>query len=134
MKKLTIKVDIMNKKINAICFVLLLFFLISAVSAVDDKNETLQQIQPDSQEELCTIDSDNLDELKATSTEKQPTSGAVKEKVSISAPNVKMYYKDGSKFKVTLKDSKKKAIKNVKIKISINGVDYNKVTDSKGTA
>ena len=127
----------MNKKINAICFVFILFFLISVVSAADNENETLQQIQPDSQDDLCTISADNLDELKSTNSETQltsGTSGATKQNVTLIAPNVKMYYKDGSKFKVTLKDSNKKAIKNAKIKIAINGVTYNKVTDSKGTA
>lgn len=127
----------MNKKINAICFVFLLIFLISAVSAADNENKTLQQTQLDSQENLCTVNAENLDELKATNTQPQLTSSAskvTKEKVTLSAPNVKMYYKDGSKFKVTLKDSKKKAIKNAKIKIVINGVTYNKATDSKGIA
>lgn len=127
----------MNKRINTICFIFLLIFLVSTVSAADNENETLQQTQQDSQEDLCTISVDNLDELKATNTEKQQTSSAseaTKEKVKLTAPNVKMYYKDGSKFKVGLKDSNKKAIKNAKIKISINGATYNKVTDSKGIA
>ena len=126
----------MNKNINTICFIFLLLFLISAVSAADNENETLHQIQEDSHEELCSISAKNLDEIKATNTEKQLITGTptvTKEKITLSAPNVKMYYKDGSKFKVTLKDSKKKAIKNAKLKITINGVTYNKVTDSKGT-
>lgn len=137
-KKLTIKVDIMNKKITTICFVFLFFFLVSAVCAANNENETLKQTQyADYQDTLSAINEGHLDELQATSTEKQPTSSATKltkEKVTISAPNVKMYYKDGSKFKVTLKDSKKKPVKNAKIKISINGATYNKFTDSKGTA
>ena len=45
----------MNKKINTICFIFLLLFLISAVQAADNENETLQQIQPDSHEDLSTI-------------------------------------------------------------------------------
>ncbi|MBQ6629258.1 MAG: hypothetical protein IJH65_10650 [Methanobrevibacter sp.] len=126
----------MNKKINTICFIFLLLFLVSAVSAADNENETLQQAEQDSQQDLYAISADSLDELKADNSEKQTTPSTTevtKEKVRLSAPDVTMYYKDGSKFKVTLKDSKKKAIKNAKIKIAINGVTYNKVTDSKGT-
>lgn len=54
--------------------------------------------------------------------------------VNMKAPDVKMYFKDGSDFKVTLKDKNKKAIKNAKIKITIDGTTYTKKTDSKGVA
>ncbi len=91
----------MNTKINAICFIFILLFLISAVSATEDENETLQQIQPDSPKELSTLsisnnDMQNLEKLSATQT-------VEKKKVSLTAPDVKIYYKDGSKFTVTLK-------------------------------
>ena len=49
----------MNNKINTICFILLLLFLISAVSASDNGNETLQQIQPDPHKDLSTISVEN---------------------------------------------------------------------------
>ena len=118
----------MNAKINAICFVFVLLFLISAVSAADGENETLQQIQPDSQEDLSMSNSDvqNVEKLSATQT-------VEKKKVTLTAPNVKMHYKDGSKFTVTLK-YKKKAIGNAKIQISINGQTLTKTTDKTGKA
>ena len=43
-------------------------------------------------------------------------------------------YKDGSKFKATLKDQNKNAISKAKITITINGRSYEKTTDSKGVA
>ena len=45
----------MNMKINTICFILLFFFLICAVSATDNQNETLQQKQPEKNHDLCQI-------------------------------------------------------------------------------
>ena len=121
----------MNAKINTICFVFILLFLISAVSAADNENETLQQIQPDSQEDLTTLsvsnnDIEKVEKLSATQT-------VEKKKVTLSAPDVKMHYKDGSKFTVTLK-YKKQVIGNAKIQIQINGQTFTKTTDKTGKA
>ena len=121
----------MNTKINTICFVFILLFLISAVSAADNENETLQQIQPDPHEDLTTLsvsnnDIENVEKLSATQT-------VEKKKVTLSAPDVKMHYKDGSKFTVTLK-YKKQAIGNAKIQIQINGQTFTKTTDKTGKA
>ena len=129
----------MNIKINTICFILLLLFLINAVNAVDSNDETLTNInQPI--ENICQVNPDKYDELIVKSENSNHLeSGAVKpsaapkQKVTIAAPNVKMYYKDGSKFTVCVK-SKNKAIKNAKIKITINGRTYSKTTDSNGKA
>lgn len=119
----------MNKEINAICFILLLLFLISAVSAADSENETLQQIQPDCKEDLGTI---NVENSEVQNLEKlSETQQAEKKKVTLKAPDVKMYYKDGSKFTATLK-YKKKAIGNAKIKIQINNKTFTKTTDKTG--
>lgn len=125
----------MNKKINAICFIFILVFLISAVSAADDENQTLQQIQPDPQEDSSTINVKSDDRLCAVqNVEKLSTTQTVeKKKVTISAPDVKMYYKDGSKFSVTLK-YKKKVIGNAKVHIKINGQTFTKTTDKTGKA
>lgn len=128
----------MNKKINIICFILLLFFLICSVSATDCENETLNTIeQSDPSQDLYQLSAENTDEkleLSNVNNEKlEATKTTVKkEKVTLNAPNVKMYYKDGTKFMVTLKDKNKKAINKAKIKISINGKTYNQVTDKKG--
>ena len=129
----------MNIKINTICFILLLLFLINAVNAVDSNNETLTNInQPI--ENICQVSPDKYDELIVKSENSNhlesgavKPSAATKQKVTIAAPNVKMHYKDGSKFTVCVKN-KNKAIKNAKIKITINGRTYSKTTDSNGKA
>jgi hypothetical protein len=137
----------MNIKINTLCFIFLLFLLIGVASATDTDNETLQQTIDDSS---CQIDHENHDSLMASSEncEKLEASIENKEKlessnkdvltktskldVNIKAPNVKMHYKDGSEFIVTLKDEKNKVMKKAKVKISIDGKTYEKTTNSKG--
>ena len=135
----------MNMKINTICFILLFFFLICAVSATDNQNETLQQKQPEKNHDLCQINVESNTakvESKKVENEKLERSivcsllpaSAYKTKISMKAPDVKMFYKDGQKYQVTLKDSKKQPIKNAKVKISINGQTYTKTTNSNGIA
>ena len=120
----------MNAKINTICFVFILLFLISAVHAADNENETLQQIQPDSHDlSTSSVESNDVQHIEKLS----ETQKVEKKKVTLTAPNVKMYYKDGSKFTVTLK-YKKKVISNAKIQIKINGQSFTKTTDKTGKA
>lgn len=130
----------MNIKINTICFIFLLLFLITAVSAADNENETLEMIsQPDPSEDLCSVNVESNDELQKSDDEKLSETviystlikEGTKKKVTLSAPNVKMYYKDGSKFTATLK-FQKMAIGNAKIKIQIDGKTYTKTTNNKG--
>lgn len=106
----------MNAKINTTCFVLLFIFLITAVSAADTKNETiLKQTQTDSTQKVSKL-------------------SVKKEKVTVTAPNLKMYYKDGNKFKATIKNKNKKPIPNVKVDFTVKNKVYTKKTDSKGNA
>lgn len=129
----------MNYKINTICFIFLLLFLICSVSASDCENETILNInQPDPNQDLCKISIENSNEKLQTSNlnvEKLQTTSKTKvqkEKVILKAQNVKMHYKDGSKFTVTVKDKNKKALSKAKVKITINGKTYSKTTDKKG--
>ena len=148
----------MNMKINTICFILLFFALITAASATDSDNETLKTInQPDYNQDIDSegklqmnthsdevlsksVENDNVVSssektvLASKATYHSITPVKANVKVNMKAPNVKMHYKDGTKFKVTLKDNKKKAMKNTKIKITIDGTTYSKKTDSKGVA
>ena len=148
----------MNIKINTICFILLFFLLISAASAADSDNETLENAnQPDPNQDIDNLNDEKLqsceiDDAVSKSVESESELGAsnlraslvegtikatqkvAKLKVGLKAPNVKMHYKDGSKFKATLKDHNGKAMKNAKLKITINGETYSKKTDNKGTA
>ena len=54
--------------------------------------------------------------------------------VKLSAGNLKMKWKDGSYYNAVVKDSKGNALKNVKVKITINGISYVRTTDSNGVA
>ncbi len=111
----------MNAKINTTCFILLFLFLITAVSAVDTKNENiLKTKQQDSSQKICKL-SVGKETVK-------------KEKVTLTAPDLKMYYKDGSKFKATVKNKNKKAITKAKVDFNVNGKVYSKKTDNKGNA
>ena len=123
----------MNKKINTICFIFLFFCLICAVSAANNENETIKSI--DSTQNLSKLSVEKISEtLEANSQEVETlkATSVKKENVILKAPDIKMHYKDGSKFTATLKDKNKKAIPKAKIKIIIGGKSYNKVTDSKG--
>ncbi len=122
-------------KINTICFILLFLFLITAVSAAESNNETLKTIkQQDSTHTSYKMSVEkNNQKLEAKKVENDKLESS-KKKVTIHAPDVKMYYKDGHDFTVTLKDSKNKRIDNQKVKISINGATYTKITNKKGTA
>ena len=133
----------MNIKINTICFIILLFLLVGVASAAEMDNETLKQTNEQPEDELCQMAPDNHDELRASSENMEKleagesaylgTTGG-KINVKISAPDVKMHYKDGSKFTVTVKDELNKAVKKAKVKITIDGKTYKKRTDSKGKA
>ena len=141
----------MNKKINTIFFIFLFIFLISAVSAATSENNTISvDNSPDSSkisvenENTKTLTVEDNDKIKSeTLTSKNSedtlsvsqttakTSNVVKKKTTLTAPDVKMYYKDGTKFTATLTYGKK-VIQNAKIKIQINGQTYTKTTDNKG--
>ena len=130
----------MNKKINTICFISLFLFFICAVSAADSENGTISIQQPDPNQDLCklSVENDNekleSDNAKSDKLEAATKTAVEKKEVVLKASNVKMYYKDGSKFSVTLKDKDKKAIGKAKITITVNGKDYEKITDKKGSA
>ncbi len=57
-----------------------------------------------------------------------------KQPVKLSAKNLVMDYKDGSVYKVTVKDKSGKPLKNVKVKFTVNGKTYTHKTNSKGVA
>ena len=53
---------------------------------------------------------------------------------TIETSDISMFYKDGTKYSVKLYDSNGKIVSNKEVAITINGVTYNKVTDSNGVA
>ena len=57
----------MNKKINTIVFIFLLIFLISAVSAADNTNETITGIQkenPNAELSKLSVENENTEKLE----------------------------------------------------------------------
>lgn len=102
--------------------------MICAASAANNENETMKSI--DSTQDFSKLSVEKVSETLEVS--KQKVTTVKKENISLKAPDVKMHYKDGSKFSVTLKDKNKKAIQKAKLKITINGKTYEKTTDSKG--
>ncbi len=132
------------------CFIILLFLLIGAVSASNSDNETLQKTvdqpndnisQPNCEDTLTlsqnteklerNVNPDNAIKSKLVHSI-VPATASAKTKVTLKAPDVKMYYKDGSKFIVTLKNPSKKPIAKATIKITIDGKTYAKTTNSNG--
>ena len=130
----------MNIKINTIWFILLLFLLIGVASATSMDNETIQQTIEQPEREIYQANIENQDCLEASNANSNLVSGikqavsANKLKVSIKSGDVKMHYKDGSKFTVTLKDQFNNAMQKSKVKISIDGKTYTKTTDTNGKA
>ena len=145
----------MNMKINAICFVILLFLLVGIAAAADSDNETLKHTTDEQDISLSQDDVQKISTLKSAPDSKMPLEAKLndsvkmqsensklakssasitdfKQKVVLKAPSVKMHYGDGSKFTVTLKDKNKKVIKKAKIEITINQKTYTKKTNSKG--
>lgn len=126
----------MNKKINTLFFILIFIFLISAVSAANNENETVTSIEKTDQD-LCkiSVENENTEKLESAKNDEilsaSQNTKVVKKKTTLTAPNVKMYYKDGTKFTAALKYGKK-SIQNAKIQIKINGQTFTRTTDSNG--
>ena len=140
----------MKMKITIICFILLLFLVVGTTSAANNNNETLQMKETTNDDVVKLALNDTNDfvsksieiEGKVESTPKNTTKTILnsllpatkKLDVKINAPNVNMHYKDGSKFKITLKNSLNQVLAFKAVKIQINGQSYLKFTDAKGTA
>ena len=63
----------------------------------------------------------------------QPNTTDVKSDVSIDIHDFEMYYKNGTKLSGKLLDNNSNPIINQTVSININGMSYNKITDSNGT-
>ena len=120
----------MNKKLIISFLILTLVLLIGAVSAED--NIHVEKSGDANSSEVGI--SNDFGEIKQQTSKPISLTSSNKLKVSLKASDIKMYYGDGTKFRVTLKDNKNNAIKKVKVKIDVNGKSYTKTTDSKGVA
>lgn len=112
-----------NRKINLLLITLVFILSISAVAAVDTTNVT--------------------DDIETSDADEEPPSGIsfnVSDKISISQDDYSletmdllMYYKNGSRYEVTLTQGDN-PLENATVIINIAGVDYTRVTDSLGVA
>ena len=137
-----------NKKI---LFLITLIFMLSfsAVAAAETNSSDdmvisdVEDEPPSGSVEPIQNDEDALSSANVTSSEEvlsvnngnstEDTLATTSNGYSLSGNDVKMYYKDGSSYKVTLlKDSKPLSGKTVAIKI--NGATYKRVTDANGKA
>ena len=131
----------MNRKLSMLTFIFLLIFLISAVSAADNENETLSQsISSNTSQDIYTMNAESCDEKLELNSDRQDeiltaskTATASKKKVTLKAPSISMYYKGGKAFTITVKDANKKPINKAKLQIQIGGNKYSATTNSKGT-
>ena len=121
-----------------------------SVDTNDDSNVLKKSIESDNTDSVClkNLEINNTNQVvaktvnidnKLESTNKTTTKIIIpylieKIKVKLFAPNVKMHYNDGSKFKITLKDAKNKLLTKTKVNIQINGKTYTQITDNKGVA
>lgn len=105
--------------------------MIGTVSATTIENET-QTINND----LEISDDENIQAIDNIETSNEILSTPkAKTLTIINSPPVEMYYKDGSKLIATLTDNNNymhHPISNAKVIININGVNYTKITDSRG--
>ena len=112
-----------NRKINLLFITLVFMLSISAVAAVDITNST--------------------DDIETSDADEEPPSGIslnVSDKISISQDDYSletmdllMYYKNGSRYQVTLTQGDN-PLQNATVIINVAGVDYARVTDSNGVA
>ena len=113
-------------KITMFGFILLFFILIGCVAAEDNTSETLNAFNDDKLEM-------NLDDsVLSKSVETVKVTAAKKTKVILKADKVVMFYKNGTNFKVVLKDNKKKPINKAKIRVQVAGKTFEKLTNAHG--
>ena len=132
-----------NKKISLI-LITLVFMLSLSVAVAADTNSTDDMITSDVDEEppsgdeviLSTIENTDyqLDEDINTFAEGESTTlQASEDKYSLTGNDVTMYYKGGSSYNVILRNGTV-PMKDAKITLKLNGVTYQKTTDSNGRA
>ncbi len=116
-----------------------MLFLISAVSASECENETQPISKNNADEDIETCDNQilqasNVDNKKQEQNLDKNTISKTqtKQKVTLKASDVTMYYEDGHRLTATLTDKNKKPISNAKLKISMNGRTYTTVTNKNG--
>ena len=120
-----------NNKVKLFLVTLIFMLSISAVAAVENTTSSDDMLIGEVDEEppsgvVQDISTDN--NLEVTDNDDKSQIGTLYE---LKADNVKMYYKNGSSYDVTLLENFE-PVKDASVSITINGVSYTKVTDKSG--
>ena len=118
---------IFKKQLIILISVFILIAGISTVSANENTTDLHQSMETYDNNIINTdleVDDNNII---------QPNTTDVKSDVSIDIHDFEMYYKNGTKLSGKLLDNNSNPIINQTVSININGMSYNKITDSNGT-
>lgn len=118
---------ILKKQLIILISVFILIAGISTVSANENTTDLHQSMETYDNNVINTdleVDDNNII---------QPNTTDVKSDVSIDIHDFEMYYKNGTKLSGKLLDNNSNPIINQTVSININGMSYNKITDSNGT-
>ena len=118
---------IFKKQLIILISVFILIAGISTVSANENTTDLHQSMETYDNNVINTdleVDDNNII---------QPNTTDVKSDVSIDIHEFEMYYKNGTKLSGKLLDNNSNPIINQTVSININGMSYNKITDSNGT-
>ena len=120
-----------NNKVKLFLVTLIFMLSISAVAAVENTTSSDDMLIGEVDEEppsgvVQDISTDN--NLEVTDNDDKSQIGTLYE---LKVDNVKMYYKNGSSYDVTLLENFE-PVKDASVSITINGVSYTKVTDKSG--
>ena len=119
------------------------FFSVGVISASEiNVNDTY--IAQDSSESLLSVDEGSVESdsniLSINNVDTDLYENSIgenelsKKPVEIKAPDIDLYYKNGTRFIAELSDENGNYLANQSLIFTISGIDYERITDSQGTA
>ena len=131
----------MKKRVMIFALMILTVFLsVSAVSAMDvntvDSNSTVLTAADDS---LSVGESNSNVSFSSSNVIEENNNNVIgdsnqQKAVNLDAPSIELYYKNGTRFMINLTDENGNGLANQTVSILINGVTYDRITDSNGSA
>ena len=131
----------MKKRVIIFVLMILAVFLsVSAVSAMDvntvDSNSTVLTAADDS---LSVGESNSNVSFSSSNVIEENNNNVIgdsnqQKAVNLDAPSIELYYKNGTRFMINLTDENGNGLANQTVSILINGVTYDRITDSNGSA
>ena len=132
---------ILKKRVIIFVLMILAVFLsVSAVSAMDvntvDSNSTVLTAADDS---LSVGESNSNVSFSSSNVIEENNNNVIgdsnqQKAVNLDAPSIELYYKNGTRFMINLTDENGNGLANQTVSILINGVTYDRITDSNGSA